>query len=232
MLSAWGLSFGLAVGWGAFVMPGAEFLPSAGPLGTVVGVAVGALAMAVIGWNYHRMAPASSGPGGAYLYAQKAFGADYGYLTAWSLTLAYMAILWANATALVLLVRYMFGDVLQFGWHDTLAGFDIYLGEVLLSEAVMLLAGGVCLWRKRLAGRVQAALAAFMLAGVSVCFFFAISRHEGGIAAMAPAFAPVDAKPLSQILRILAMMPWALYMFLFGYLMLMSMVEFVLEEKL
>ena len=38
MLAAWGLSFGYAVGWGAFVMPGAEFLPSAGPLGTVIGV--------------------------------------------------------------------------------------------------------------------------------------------------------------------------------------------------
>ena len=209
MLAAWGLSFGYAVGWGAFFMPGAEFLPSAGPLGTLLGIVVGALAMAVIGWNYHRMAVSSPGPGGAYSYAQKAFGTDYGYLTAWSLTLAYMAILWANATALVLLVRYMFGDVLQFGWHDTLAGFDIYLGEVLLSVAVMLLAGCVCLWRKRLASRVQAALALFMLVGVSACFFAALSRHDGGVSSMTPAFAPGDAKPLSQILRILAMMPWA-----------------------
>ncbi|MBP5284833.1 MAG: APC family permease [Kiritimatiellae bacterium] len=208
MLSAWGLSFGYAVGWGAFVMPGAEFLPSAGPLGTVIGIAVGAAAMAVIGWNYHRMVSAFPGPGGAYAYARNAFGADYGYLTAWSLTLAYMAILWANATALVLLARYMFGDILQFGWHDTLAGFDIYLGEVLLSVAVMVLAGCVCLWRRRLAGRIQAALALFMLAGVSVAFFFALSRHEGGLASMAPAFAS-GAKPFSQVLRILAMMPWA-----------------------
>ena len=208
MLAVWGLSFGYAVGWGAFVMPGAEFLPSAGPLGTIIGVLVGALVMAAIGWNYHRMVSACPGPGGAYAYARNAFGADYGYLTAWSLSLAYMAILWANATALVLLVRYMFGDVLQFGWHDTLAGFDIYLGEVLLSVAVMLLAGGVCLWRRRLAGRVQAALAVFMLVGVSVCFFFALSSHEGGLSTMAPAFAS-DARPLSQILRILAMMPWA-----------------------
>ena len=50
--AAWGLSFGYAVGWGAFVMPGAEFLPAAGPFGTVLGIAIGTLAMAVIGWNY------------------------------------------------------------------------------------------------------------------------------------------------------------------------------------
>ena len=209
MLSAWGLSFGFAVGWGAFVMPGSEFLPSAGPAGTIVGVAIGTLAMAVIGWNYYRMVSASPGAGGAYAYAQKAFGADCGYLTAWSLTLAYMAILWANATALVLLVRYLFGDVLQFGWHDTLAGFDIYLGEVLLSVVVMLFAGAVCLWRRRLAGLVQAALALVMFVGVAVAFFFAIAHHEGGLEAMSPAFAPGEAAPFSQVLCILAMMPWA-----------------------
>jgi amino acid transporter len=77
------LSFGFAVGWRAFVMPGAEFLPSAGPVGTIIGVLIGALAMGVIGWNYHRMVEAQPGPGGAYAYAQEAFGADYGYLTAW-----------------------------------------------------------------------------------------------------------------------------------------------------
>ena len=209
ILAAWGLSFGFAVGWGAFVMPGSEFLPHAGPLGTAVGIAIGTLAMAVIGWNYCRMVSASPGAGGAYLYAQKAFGPDCGYLAAWSLTLAYMAILWANATALVLLARYLFGDVFKFGWHDTLAGFDIYLGEVLLSVAALLLAGGVCLWRKRLAGRVQAAFALVMLAGVSVAFGFAVARHEGGLAAMGPALAPGAAKPFAQVLGILAMIPWA-----------------------
>jgi len=63
-LSVWGLSFGFAVGWGAFVMPSAEFLPMAGPLGTLIGIVVGALAMAVIGWNYHRMVSSDPGPGG------------------------------------------------------------------------------------------------------------------------------------------------------------------------
>ena len=209
MFAVWGLSFGYAVGWGAFVMPGATFLPDAGPLGTVVGVLIGALAMAVIGWNYHRMSEAFPGPAGACRFASEAFGADYGFLTAWSLSLAYMAILWANATALVLLVRHMFGDVLQFGWHDTLAGFDIYLGEVLLSVGVMVVAGLLCLWGRRLAGRVQAALAAFMLVGVAVCFFAALAHHEGGLADMAPAFAPDGKGPVVQILSILAMMPWA-----------------------
>lgn len=35
-LSVWALTFGCVIGWGAFVMPGTTFLPSAGPLGTVL----------------------------------------------------------------------------------------------------------------------------------------------------------------------------------------------------
>ena len=207
--AAWGLSFGYAVGWGAFVMPGAAFLPDAGPVGTVLGILIGAAVMAVIGWNYYKMVLAYPGPAGACRYAHEAFGADYGFLTGWSLSLAYMAILWANATALVLLVRYLFGDVLQFGWHDTLAGFDIYLGEVLFSVGVMVVAGLVCIYGRRLAGRVQAVLALFMLVAVSAIFFMALSRHEGGVAAMAPAFVPGAGSHLAQVMRILAMMPWA-----------------------
>ena len=208
-LAVWGLSFGYAVGWGAFVMPGAKFLPDAGPLGTIIGVLAGAVAMAVIGWNYHRMVSVSPGPGGAYTYASKAFGHDYGFLTAWSLSLAYMAILWANATALVLLVRYVFGDALQFGWHDTVAGFDVYLGEVLLSMGMMVFAGACCLLHRRFSGRIQATCAVFIVLSTAVCFGFAAYRHQGGVASMAPAFSPGGADWFVQILRILAMMPWA-----------------------
>ena len=207
--SAWGLSFGFAVGWGAFIMPGMAFLPSAGPLGTLIGIIIGALATVVIGWNYHKMTLAFPGPSGAVAFASKAFGADYGFLTAWSLLFAYMVILWVNASALDLFARFVFDGMLQFGWHSTSAEFDTYLGEVLFSVGVMVVVGLVCLWGRRLAGRVQAALAAFMLVGVAVCFFAVLSHHEGGIAAMAPAFSPNGSDGFTQVLRIFAMMPWA-----------------------
>ena len=48
------LSFGYAVGWGSFVMPGTVFLPGAGPAGTVIGILLGVAASqivkAVMGW--------------------------------------------------------------------------------------------------------------------------------------------------------------------------------------
>ena len=52
-LSVWALAFGCAVGWGAFVMPGTTFLPLAGPLGSIIGLLIGAGIMVIIGVNYH-----------------------------------------------------------------------------------------------------------------------------------------------------------------------------------
>ena len=202
------LSFGYAVGWGAFVLPGTVFLPKAGPVGTLIGIAIGTVAIAVFALNYHRLVVRRPGPGGAYGFVAKAFGTDHGFLVAWFLLLTYVAILWANSTALVILARYMFGDALQFGFHYTMVGFDVYFGEVLLSVAVTALCGGLCLFSKRLSIRLHTLLAGVMVAGVGTCFFAALFRHEGGIASMAPAFA-ADGSPAIQVLRILAMIPWA-----------------------
>ena len=202
------LSFGYAVGWGAFVLPGTVFLPKAGPLGTLIGIAIGTVAVALFALNYHKLVVNRPGPGGAYGFVAKAFGTDHGFLVAWFLLLTYVAILWANSTALVILARYMFGDALQFGFHYTMVGFDVYFGEVLLSVAVTALCGGLCLFSKRLAIRLHTLLAGVMVAGVGTCFFAALFRHEGGIASMAPAFA-ADGSPVTQVLRILAMIPWA-----------------------
>ena len=160
------LSFGYAVGWGAFVMPGTTFLPSAGPLGTVIGMLFGALALGIFAINYHRLTNRYSGPGGAATFAQKVFGEDHGFLVAWFLWLTYIAILWANATAMILIVRFTLGDVLQFGFHYTVAGFDVYFGEAVLSIISILICGGICLLSKKLAVITQIIFASVLAVGV------------------------------------------------------------------
>ena len=207
-LAVLALSFGYAVGWGSFVMPGTMFLPGAGPAGTVIGILAGAAAMTVFAFNYHRMLQRVPGPGGALAFATKAFGADHGFLLSWFLWLTYVAILWANATALVLLVRYLFGDAFQFGFHYTMAGFHVYLGEVLVCMLAIAFCGAVCLFGKRLAVGLNTILVGVFLAGVAGVFAAAFCRHDGGFAAMAPAFSP-EGGHVMQIVHILAMIPWA-----------------------
>ena len=84
ILTAWGLSFGYAVGWGSFVMPATSFLPGAGPLGTLIGIFLGTLVMAIIAWNYHKLVNRHQCSGGAFIFAQDAFVTDYGFLAAWN----------------------------------------------------------------------------------------------------------------------------------------------------
>ena len=65
-LGAVSLAFGCAVGWGSFVMPGTTFLPVAGPLGTLIGLGVGAAVMFLVGRNYHYLIQKFPEAGGSW----------------------------------------------------------------------------------------------------------------------------------------------------------------------
>ena len=206
-LGAWALAFGCAVGWGAFVMPGGTFLPIAGPLGTVLGIVLGGAVTALIGLNYHYMMNCHPDAGGTFSYAKRVFGYDSGFLCAWFLLLTYVAIIWANATALPLIARKLFGGLFQIGFHYELAGFQIYGGEILLALGALGLCFLLCL-RSLFARRVQIGMALLLLLGVGVCITAALLRHRGGLASLGPAFTPEN-RPFTEVFSIVALAPWA-----------------------
>ncbi len=206
-LAAWALAFGCALGWDSFVLPWTTFLPQAGPLGTALGILIGAVVMGIIAWNYHYMINRGPEKGGVYAYAANVFGCDHGFLCAWFLCLVYVAILWMDAAALVIVVRYVMGDVLQFGFRLEIAGYEVRLGHVLLSTAAIAVSAAMCC-RRKVACRAQIAFVAMFVAGIVACFCSAFAKHTGGFATMAPAFAPNGGSPAWQILRIVAVAPW------------------------
>ena len=207
-ISVWALSFGCAVGWGAFVMPGTTFLPAAGPLGTALGIGIGAVVMLIIGMNYHFLMNKYPDAGGTMTYATKAFGYDNGFLSSWFLMLVYFAIIWANASALPLIARNLLGGAFQFGFHYSILGYDVYLGEVLLSIAAIMLCGLLCIYGKRAAVRIQTVLAIALIAGVAICAF-AVRRYSGSAVRIDPAFSPTGGNPAGQVAAIIALSPWA-----------------------
>lgn len=206
-LGAWALAFGCSVGWGAFVMPGNTFLPIAGPLGSALGIAIGALVMLVLGLNYHYLMNRYPDCGGTYTYTQKCFSHDHGFLNAWFLALTYIAVIWANATALPLIARTFFGRLFQFGFHYEIAGYNVYMGELMLAAAALLAAALICL-RRSLSQAVQIVASAVLLGGVLVCFVCAVGRKAGGASAFTPAFSPENS-PAGGTLTIFALAPWA-----------------------
>ena len=207
-LGVWALAFGCSVGWGAFIMPGTTFLPNAGPLGTAIGIVIGAAIMYIIGANYHYMMNRYPDSGGTFSYAKAEFGHDHAFLSAWFLVLTYVSILWANATALALIARNLLGDALQFGFHYTLAGYDVYMGELLLSASALIVFGFICARWKRLAGWLQIVFALILITGILVTFGFTLANLKGGLSAFKPAFAPGKG-PFAQVIAIVALAPWA-----------------------
>ena len=207
LLGAWALAFGCAVGWDAFALAWTSFLPKAGPIGTILGLLVGGLVMVVVAWNYHYMINRHPGPGGVYYYAADAFGSDHGFLCAWFLCLTYAAIVWADATAMVIVARYLLGDLLRFGFHYGVADNEVYLGYILLSVSAIAVASAICC-RRSMARSFQTILALACAVGIVVCFMAAAGAHVGGFQTLAPAFSPTGGGRLSQVLGIVIISPW------------------------
>ena len=207
-LNVWALSFGCAVGWGAFVMPGTTFLPIAGPLGTALGMIIGGVIMLIIGYNYHFMMNRYPDAGGTYSYAKRALGYDHGFLSSWFLILVYIAITWANATALPIIFRKFLGDTFQFGFHYTIAGFDIWFGEVLLSLGALWIFGFVCMHGGKLAARVQTVAAIILFGGVLIGIGAVVASGVNPFD-IAPAFPPDTNDSFAAIFGIVVLAPWA-----------------------
>ena len=215
-ISVWALAFGCIIGWGAFMMPGTTFLPTAGTLGTTIAMMIGALIMVVIAFSYSYMVAMHPRAGGEVNYARECFGDRHAYFCGWFLALAYLANVPMNCTALGLMTRKLFFGVFQFGRLYKVAGYDIWLGEVLLSLAVLGFISWLSIRGIRKSGIVQSIMAfslglAFLVIVISALFspithWSNLAPFWGPSASVGSAFS----KPaLCGILAIVAVAPWA-----------------------
>ena len=76
------MAFGIMVGWGSLVVTNNAYLARAGPVGSALGMLVGAAIMLLISRNYAYLMNAYPEAGGAYTYTKEVFGYDHGFLTA------------------------------------------------------------------------------------------------------------------------------------------------------
>lgn len=205
---AWALSIGTAIGWGSLVITSSTYLSQAGPLGSTLGLVIGALIMLVIAQNYHYLINCFPEAGGAYTYAKEAFGYDHGFLTAWFLALTYLAVFWANATSLPLFARYFLGGIFRVGYLYTIFGYDVYIGEVLMVMAAIILTALLLSKSRSLLQALLIGMAAFFTIGITVCFAAAVIRHGTVGASMEPMVVP-DRSAVSQVIRIACISPWA-----------------------
>ena len=175
-LDVWGIAFGCMVGWGVFAMPGTTFLPVAGPLGTLIAMIIGMAIMLVISRNFTYLMGRSSMTGGLYSYTKEAFGRDHAFISSWFLCLSYLTIVFLNGTALFYVVRILFSDVAQKGFHYSIAGNNIYLGEVIASVIVLAVIGVLFVAAKPLLQKLLTILAVVLFAGIVLIAAFCLPK--------------------------------------------------------
>ncbi len=183
-MSVWAIAFGCIIGWGSFINPGKKFLPNSGVAGTAIALVLGALVMVIIAFSYAYMVPKFPQAGGEFSFTKNCFGKTPAYLCGWFLVAAYLTNVPMNSTAIGLIVDGLDGaaDILKFGFHYQIAGFDVYLGEMILAMGILILFGILNILGVKKAGYIQTVLAATLATcAFTLCIAGLISAKAKGI---------------------------------------------------
>lgn len=174
--NVWAIAFGCIIGWGAFVNPGKKFLPNSGVAGTAIALTIGAVIMVIIAFSYAYMVPKHPSAGGEFQFAKVCFGGSVAYWCGWFLLAAYLTNVPMNSTAIGLIVDGVFGPILKFGFHYDVAGFDVYMGEILVASAILVIFGTLNIRGVKIAGIVQTVLTVSLVLSVIVLTIAAVAN--------------------------------------------------------
>ena len=182
-MHVWAIAFGCVIGWGSFINPGKKFLSNSGVAGTAIAMILGALVMIIIAFSYAYMVPKYPKAGGEFTFTKNCFGKNMAFICGWFLVVAYLTNVPMNSTAIGLIVDGLDGpaDILKFGFHYSIAGFDIYMGEMLLASFILILFGYLNIIGVQKAAIVQTILSSLLVICVFTLFIAALvsSKAKG-----------------------------------------------------
>ena len=205
-LDVWALALGAIIGWGCFVLPGTAFLPKAGPVGTALGMLIGALLIIVIAISYGYLIRNFPLSGGEFIYTKEAIGKRNAFICGWAMILAYWSLIPLNATALALISRYLFPGIIQQGHLYSIAGWDVYAGEVVLASAAIIIMALLNIRGIKQAAWLQTAISMTLVGCIFVISFLVLGFSDWKN--MTPGF-PEGISWWKGIFSIVAMAPWA-----------------------
>ena len=187
-MNVWAIAFGCIIGWGAFINPGKKFLPNSGVAGTAIAMIMGALVMVIIAFSYAYMVPKYPKAGGEFTFTKACFGKIPAYICGWFLVAAYLTNVPMNSTAIGLIVDGLDGsaDILKFGFHYSIAGFEVYFGEMIFAMTILVIFAVFNLIGVKKAGIVQTVLAVLLAVSVFTLMISALISSKTNIDNMAP----------------------------------------------
>ena len=205
-IDVWGLALGAIIGWGCFVLPGSAFLPKAGPLGTALGMLIGALLIIVIALSYGYLIRTFPVSGGSFVYAKEAIGKRNAFVCGWGMILAYWSLIPLNATALALISRFLFPGIVQQGHLYQIAGWDVYAGEVILASFFIVMMALLNIKGIKQAAWTQTAISLTLVGCICLVSFLILGGSDWSN--FAPGL-PEGKNIWKAVFSIVAMAPWA-----------------------
>src|SRR5690606_700529 len=203
----WAIALGCAIGWGAFVQP-TNWMQTAGPLGAMIGFAIGAFLMMIIAVSYGFLIKNFPVSGGEFAYAFISLGRTHAFISGWFLTLGYICIVALNASALALMIKYVFPSLVENMHMYTIAGWDVYFTEIIIASIGLIIFGYLNIRGTGLSGRTQYIFAILMVAGVVLLALITGFHPQTDIQNLQPLF-PTDKTAWAAIISIVAIAPWA-----------------------
>lgn len=203
----WAIAFGSAIGWGSFVLP-VTWMSQGGPFGMIIGFAIGAIMMCTIGISTGYLIRAFPVTGGAFTYAYLCFGRNHAFVCGWFLILGYAAIVALNATALGLMIKFLIPSFVETGLLYNVAGWDVYLMQIVIVTAVLIVAAWLNIRGAGVSGKLQFWFVVILLGGAWALFFGMSFAPSTSFSNLTPLFKP-NVGIWGSILAFVAISPWA-----------------------
>ncbi len=162
------IALGSIIGWGSFTLPGTKFLPESGVINTAIGLTLGGLAVVFVQIGYRVMLENHLEDGGEFSYAYENMGKLNGFIVGWSLILCYLSLVPLNATAFVLVIKRIFGSSVEKIYLYNVAGYPVYLSEILIASLVILLFAYINIKGVKTSARAQNIMVLFLVLNVVI----------------------------------------------------------------
>jgi APA family basic amino acid/polyamine antiporter len=195
------LAFGTMVGVGWLVLMD-DWLGRGGPLGAVLGFALGGLILLPVGYVYGQWVQRLPDAAGEAAYTAQVFAPIVSYFTGWVMLLAYFIVCPWEAVAVGKIAAYIFPSLNSFELYRV-AGQPVFLPRLILGIALTLFLAILNYRGIRLSANFQNWTAAMVL--FLFVFVLGISTTRGAPANFHPAF---HSAPLVSILLTLQIVPY------------------------